>query len=71
MLMDKLREAASSGWGSWRKRVPAHASHGDRGVNNPGLLAAAGFSTASPVAWETSELGKPGQSVNPRLWDLL
>ena len=63
--MDKLREVVSF-WLSEAGEAGACTvpPMGDQREHQcPGLLAAAGFSTESPVARETSELGKPGQSV--------
>ena len=63
--MDKLREVVSF---LLREAGEAGACTvppmGDQREHQPpGLLAAAGFSTESPEAWETSELGEPGESV--------
>ena len=63
--MDKLKEVVSF----WLREAGEAGActvppMGDQREHQPpGLLAAAGFSTESPEAWETSELGKPGESV--------
>ena len=65
--MDKLREAVPLWLREAREAsaCPVPSVGDQHGDQPPWFVWAAQFSTASPMSRETSELGKPGQSVTP------